>query len=149
MPADGSEEVTRILQTAADDREAATKLLPLVYDELRSLARARLANLTPGQTLQPTALVHEAYIRLLHNAELPGANRAQFFLVASRAMRRILINHARDRTSIIGIPYRVASNTGAYYRNREVAGKFLRVANSTVFKVGLEFGFIEVLANEY
>lgn len=74
---------------------AADDLVPLVYDELRRLARARMAREAPGHTLQPTALVHEAYLRLAAGAAPPFASRAQFFAAAAEAMRRILIERAR------------------------------------------------------
>jgi RNA polymerase sigma factor (TIGR02999 family) len=89
-------DVTRLLDAAAaGDRRAAADLLPLVYDELRQLAAARLAAEAPGQTLQPTALVHEAYLRLAGGQRFDG--RGHFFAAAAEAMRRILVNHARDR----------------------------------------------------
>jgi RNA polymerase sigma factor (TIGR02999 family) len=92
-------EVTRILSAIEQgEAHAAEQLLPLVYDELRQLAAARLAQEKPGQTLQATALVHEAYLRLVGSA---GAqrwdSRGHFFAAAAEAMRRILINHARDK----------------------------------------------------
>lgn len=86
-PAPGSGETT--------GGEAAADLLPLVYEELRKLARARMARERPGQTLQPTALVHEAYLRLSGDGDAPWASRAQFFAAAAEAMRRILIEKAR------------------------------------------------------
>jgi RNA polymerase sigma factor (TIGR02999 family) len=95
-------EVTRILSTlASGDRASARDLLPLVYDELRKLAQARLAREAPGQTLQATALVHEAYLRLLGDHE-PGNwdGRAHFFGAAAEAMRRILIEQARHKQSV-------------------------------------------------
>jgi RNA polymerase sigma factor (TIGR02999 family) len=89
-------DVTRLLDAAAvGNRHAAAELLPLVYDELRQLAAARLAAESPGQTLQPTALVHEAYLRLAGDQRFEG--RGHFFAAAAEAMRRILVNHARDR----------------------------------------------------
>jgi RNA polymerase sigma factor (TIGR02999 family) len=89
-------DVTRLLDAAAaGDRRAAADLLPLVYDELRNLAAARMAAESPGQTLQPTALVHEAYLRLIGDQRFDG--RGHFFAAAAEAMRRILVNHARDR----------------------------------------------------
>jgi RNA polymerase sigma factor (TIGR02999 family) len=92
-------DVTRILaDIERGDRQAAGELLPLVYDELRRLAGARLAREAPGQTLQPTALVHEAYLRLVGGD--PGKafdGRGHFFAAAAEAMRRILIDRARDR----------------------------------------------------
>jgi RNA polymerase sigma factor (TIGR02999 family) len=84
--------------TARGQRVAADELLPLVYDELRQLAAARLANEPPGQTLQATALVHEAYLRLI--GDDPGRafdSRGHFFAAAATAMRRILVDRARDR----------------------------------------------------
>jgi RNA polymerase sigma factor (TIGR02999 family) len=87
--------VTRLLDAAAaGDRRAAADLLPLVYDELRKLAAAQMATESPGQTLQPTALVHEAYLRLVGDQRFHG--RGHFFAAAAEAMRRILVNHARD-----------------------------------------------------
>lgn len=79
----------------AGDRRAAADLLPLVYDELRKLARSRLARETPGQTLQPTALVHEAYLRLVGDEDSGWDNKGHFFAAAAEAMRRILIERAR------------------------------------------------------
>lgn len=93
--------ITRILQAAAEgDAEAARDLLPLVYDELRQLARARLRRLPPGQTLQATALVHEAYLRIV-SAEDPGwDDRKQFFAAAAQAMRDILVEQARRKATV-------------------------------------------------
>ena len=80
------------------DPQAAEQLLPLVYDELRQLAAAKLAQENPGQTLEATALVHEAYLRLIGAAEPPVyRDRSHFFYAAATAMRRILIDHARRR----------------------------------------------------
>lgn len=76
---------------------AAEKLLPLVYEELRRIARARVAQESPGLTLQPTALVHEAYLRLLGNSNVQVENHAHFFGAAAIAMRRILIERARRK----------------------------------------------------
>jgi len=92
-------DVTRILsQIEQGDQEAVEHLLPLVYDELRKLARAKLANEKPGQTLQATALVHEAYLRLLGPANENGfENRGHFFAAAATAMRRILVERARHK----------------------------------------------------
>lgn len=93
-----SDEVTAILQAArTGDPTAAGRLLPLVYDELRKLARARMSQLPPGQTLQPTALVHEAYLRLMGKADLVLENRRHFFFAAARAMRDILVEQARAK----------------------------------------------------
>jgi RNA polymerase sigma factor (TIGR02999 family) len=88
-------DVTRLLDAAqAGDRQAAADLLPLVYDELRKLAAARVAAESPGHTLAATALVHEAYLRLVGDQQFDG--RGHFFAAAAEAMRRILVNHARD-----------------------------------------------------
>ena len=89
-------DVTRLLDAAAaGDRRAAADLLPLVYDELRHLAAARLAAENPGHTLQPTALVHEAYLRLVGDQAYDG--RGHFFAAAAEAMRRILVESARRK----------------------------------------------------
>src|SRR4051794_1457644 len=92
--------VTRILSAIEHgDAGAAGQLLPLVYDELRKLAARRLAREAPGQTLQATALVHEAYLRLI-GPETPSWNgRGHFFSAAAEAMRRILIENARRRNA--------------------------------------------------
>jgi RNA polymerase sigma factor (TIGR02999 family) len=83
------------------DAEAAEQLLPLVYDELRRLAARRLAREKPGQTLQATALVHEAYLRLVGNGSGRGwEGRGHFFAAAAEAMRLILINRARDKARL-------------------------------------------------
>jgi RNA polymerase sigma factor (TIGR02999 family) len=93
-------EVPRILTAVEQgDPSAAEQLFPLVYDELRKLAAARLANEKPGQTLQATALVHEAYVRLVGaDQEKSWDNRGHFFAAAAEAMRRILIESARRRS---------------------------------------------------
>ena len=92
-------DVTRILNAIdSGDPHAAEQLLPLVYEELRTLAARRLAHEAPGQTLQPTALVHEAYVRLVSDgADRPWDGRRQFFAAAAEAMRRILIENARRK----------------------------------------------------
>src|SRR5260221_7010995 len=92
-------DLTHILSAIEQgDPHAAEQLLPLVYDELRQLAAQKLAQEKPGQTLQATALVHEAYLRLVGaNLPLPWDSRGHFFAAAAEAMRRILINHARDK----------------------------------------------------
>jgi RNA polymerase sigma factor (TIGR02999 family) len=94
-------EVTRVLSAIeAGDPSAAQQLLPLVYDELRLLAAQKLARETPGQTLQPTALVHEAYLRLVDvETAQRWDSRGHFFAAAAEAMRRILVDHARRRRS--------------------------------------------------
>jgi len=92
--------VTRILKAIdGGDPQAAEQLLPLVYDELRELAEGKLAREKPGQTLQGTALVHEAYLRLIGSAASPRLynDRSHFFAAAATAMRRILIDNARQK----------------------------------------------------
>lgn len=95
-------DVTRLLEAASSgDRQAAADVLPLVYEELRKLAAAWLSAERPGQTLQPTALVHEAYLRLVGADQSQGWNgRGHFFAAAAEAMRRILINRARDKNRL-------------------------------------------------
>jgi RNA polymerase sigma factor (TIGR02999 family) len=94
----GMSEVTRILEGAqAGDPQAADQLLPLVYDELRKLAAHKMAQQPAGQTLQPTALVHEAWLRLVRGQDQTFENRQHFFAVAAQAMRRILIDKARRK----------------------------------------------------
>jgi RNA polymerase sigma factor (TIGR02999 family) len=89
-------EITQLLDSAqAGDRKAAAQLLPLVYDELRKLAAARMMAEAPGHTLDATALVHEAYLRLVGDQRFDG--RGHFFAAAAEAMRRILVDHARTR----------------------------------------------------
>src|SRR4051812_13110560 len=92
-------DVIRILsQIEQGDPQAAEKLLPLVYEELRKLAAAKLAQENLGQTLQPTALVHEAYLRLVKSKDqFPWNGRGHFFAAAARAMRRILVESARHK----------------------------------------------------
>src|SRR5262245_58457634 len=95
----GMSEVTRILSAIEQgDPHATEQLLPLVYDQLRALAAHRLAHQTPGQTLQPTALVHEAYLRLVgEEEEQHWDSRGHFFAAAAEAMRRILVENARRK----------------------------------------------------
>ena len=92
-------DVTQLLNAAEQgDPHAAAQLLPLVYDELRRLAAQKLAHEKAGQTLQPTALVHEAYLRLVGDGdERPWNSRGHFFAAAAEAMRRILVEDARRK----------------------------------------------------
>jgi RNA polymerase sigma factor (TIGR02999 family) len=91
-----TQDITRILKDwSAGDANAAAKLMPLVYEELRNLARNYLARERGDHTLQPTALVHEAYLRLAGDAEMGWKDRAHFYGVAARLMRQILVDHAR------------------------------------------------------
>jgi len=94
-------DVTLLLEAVAQGESlAAEKLMPLVYDELRELAAARMASESAGHTLQATALVHEAWLRLSRSGERNWNNRAHFFRVAALAMRRILVDHARQKARI-------------------------------------------------
>src|ERR671919_2752281 len=95
-------DVTRILsQIESGDPSAAEQLLPLVYDELRRLAAAKLAHEKPGQTLQATALVHDAYLKLVDTDKAQHWNsRGHFFGAAAEAMRRILVEHARRKQEL-------------------------------------------------
>jgi RNA polymerase sigma factor (TIGR02999 family) len=92
-------DVTRLLDAAAaGDRQAAADLLPLIYDELRALAAARMAAEAPGHTLNATALVHEAYLRLAGDGQQRDWDgRGHFFAAAAEAMRRVLVDRARDK----------------------------------------------------
>jgi RNA polymerase sigma factor (TIGR02999 family) len=93
-------EVTHVLERVQQgDAKAADELLPLVYEELRRLAAQKMAREKPGQTLQPTALVHEAWLRLGGDQAASFQNRAHFFGAAAEAMRRILVERARRRTA--------------------------------------------------
>ena len=98
MPSEPVEHVTQLLRAAqAGDAAAADRLLAVVYEQLHQLARARMAHLPPGQTLQPTALVHEVYLRLADKSEVSWESRQHFFFAAARAMRDILVEQARRR----------------------------------------------------
>ncbi len=94
-------DITRVLEAAQQgDPQAAADLLPLVYAELRNLAAAKMAREVPGQTLQPTALVHEAWLRVSGSGHQSFQNRAHFFAAAAEAMRRILIDNARRKHAL-------------------------------------------------
>ncbi len=94
-------DITLILQAVGrGENQASEELLPLVYGELRRLAAGRMAKESAGHTLQPTALVHEAWIRLVEDGSRPWENRAHFFGAAAEAMRRILIDNARRKARI-------------------------------------------------
>lgn len=92
-------EVTRILQAMKDTGSAAEDLMPLVYEELRKLAASKMAKEAPGQTLQATALVHEAWLRV-SNGDQAWDNRGHFFAAAAEAMRRILVDNARRKKAM-------------------------------------------------
>lgn len=96
----GDKDVTKLLEDwSGGDREALEQLMPLVYDELRRMAKRYMNSQPSGHTLQTTALIHEAYLKLADNKEKQFANRAHFFAVAANAMRHILVDHARSRQS--------------------------------------------------
>jgi RNA polymerase sigma factor (TIGR02999 family) len=98
---DPGNDVTRALNAIEQSQpRASEQLLPLVYEELRRLAAARMANERPGHTLQPTALVHEAYLRLVGDPSRGWDNRGHFFAAAAEAMRRILIESARRKSAL-------------------------------------------------
>ena len=98
MSLSSDSKASAVLQAAqAGDRQAAADLLPLVYAELHQLARARLARQPPGQTLTPTALVHEAYVRIAGESAVSWEGRQHFFFAAARAMRDILVEQARRK----------------------------------------------------
>ena len=98
MSSESTQNVTELLRAAqAGDTGAAERLLAFVYGELHQLARARMAHLPPGQTLQPTALVHEAYLRLSDKSDTTWESRRNFFFAAARAMRDILVEQARRK----------------------------------------------------
>jgi RNA polymerase sigma factor (TIGR02999 family) len=98
MTSESVQHITELLCAAqAGDAGAAERLLAVVYQELHQLACARMAHLSPGQTLQPTALVHEAYLRLTDKSDVPWESRQHFFFAAARAMRDILVEQARRK----------------------------------------------------
>lgn len=100
-PVDNADQTTQAMQAIGrTEAGASEKLLPLVYEDLRRLAIARMANEMAGQTLQPTALVHEAWLRLVAEGEQTWQNRAHFFGAAAEAMRRILIEKARRKSRL-------------------------------------------------
>ncbi len=98
---DNGGDITGILQRASDgDDSAINRLMPLVYDELRALAESYLQRERPDHTLQATALVHEAYVRLIRQEDVEWRSRAHFFAVAAQAIRRILVDHARGHLRV-------------------------------------------------
>lgn len=112
MPVPSTPEVTQLLVAwRAGDEGAFARLVPLVYRELHRLAHARMRGQPPGPTLQTTALVHEAYVRLIDERQMPWQNRAHFFAVCAQAMRCILVDAARARAAhkrggqIVRVPF--------------------------------------------
>lgn len=100
--ASSARDLTTTLLDSADagDERALDRLMPLLYDELRRLAHARLAGEHPGHTLRTTALVHEVYLRLVDDARVTRRGRAYFFAAAARAMRQVLVDYARRRRAV-------------------------------------------------
>ena len=133
-------EVTQILHALAHgDPSAASQLLPLVYDELRQLAAQKLAHETPGQTLQPTALVHEAYLRLVGGErDHPWDSRGHFFAAAAEAMRRILVDNARCK---------LATKRGGG-RSRVPLAEFHRITESPQDVLDLDDALTRLAARE-
>ena len=125
MSSEPVQHVTELLRAAqAGDAGAAERLLAVVYEQLQEVARARMAHLPPGQTLQPTALVHEAYLRLTDKSTITWESRQHFFFAAARALRDILVEQARaaakkkccrdsQLTSLLSVRRRYASWTSA------------------------------------
>lgn len=101
MPEAAPDEITRLLHDWSNgDDGALSRLLELVYPELRKIAASRLRGERPDHTLQPTSLVHEVYMRLAHDSEREWANRTHFYAVAARVVRAVLVDHARARRRI-------------------------------------------------
>jgi len=100
MQGDGAPDITGLLKAwGRGDRAALDQLTPLVYEQLRRLAGHYMRSESAGHALQPTALVHEAYVRLVNTGEMEWQDRVHFFAVSARMMRRILVDHARARAS--------------------------------------------------
>ena len=96
-----AQDITVLLdRVAAGDRQSTDRLLEAVYDQLRKIAQQHMKDEKPGHTLEATALVHEAYLRLVRNKELKWSSRAQFYVAAARAMQRILVEHARKKNRL-------------------------------------------------
>jgi RNA polymerase sigma factor (TIGR02999 family) len=167
-------EVTRILDALGNgDAKAASELLPLVYEELRKLAAQRMAQEVPGQTLQPTALVHEAWLRLAGSKSQQWNSRGHFFAAAAEAMRRILIDRARrkhrlrhgeglERVPIEELDLACATDDEVMLRVNEALEKFaledpakaelvkLRYfAGLTIAEAGLALGLSETTAKRH
>ena len=134
-------DVTRILNAIEQgDAKATEELLPLVYEELRLLAARKMAQESPGQTLQATALVHEAYIRLVGEEKQNWKNRRHFFLAASEAMRRILVDNARrkERLKHGGEHHRSELDESALKQNEDLLVDDLIVLDEALTKLSEE-----------
>jgi RNA polymerase sigma factor (TIGR02999 family) len=110
-------DVTRLIEAAACGDRQAADLMPLVYDELRKLAAAKLAAEAPGQTLQPIALVHEAYLRLVGDQQFDG--RGHFFAAAAEAKRRVLVERARNNVTSAGEKQKGAGRSNHHRATRD------------------------------
>ena len=97
MPETGGEVTVLLGQLRAGNRDVAGRLIPLIYQELRRIAGSQMGRERPGHTLQATAVVHEAYMRLVTEQDVPWQNRAHFFAIAANTMRRVLLDYARQR----------------------------------------------------
>ena len=131
-------DVTRILNAIeAGDPRATDKLLPIVYDELRVLAAQKLSRERPGQTLQATALVHEAYLRLTGNDPQSWNGRAHFFAAAAEAMRRILIDNARRKKGARhgGQYSQVTLNESVLSKSKTICSDDLMALNEAIEKL--------------
>jgi RNA polymerase sigma factor (TIGR02999 family) len=127
-------EITRVLSAIDESRDCSSEqLLPLVYDELRRLAAQRLKREAPGQTIEATALVHEAYVRLVENekngAEFSWNSRGHFFAAAAEAMRRILVERARHKNSL---------KAGGNHHRREMADVEISIALPDIDLIALD-----------
>jgi len=132
-------DVTRILNAIErGDAKATDELLPLVYEELRLLAAQKLSHEPPGQTLQATALVHEAYIRLVGDEPQSWENRGHFFAAAAEAMRRILVDNARRKRSLRGggSQQRVELDDSIVVGEQAIHPEDLLALNDTLDKLG-------------
>ena len=131
-------DVTQILNAIEKgDGQAADKLLPLVYEELRRLAAKKMSQEKPGQTLQATALVHEAYIRLVEGTNHNWNSRGHFFKAASEAMRRVLVESARKKMSLKrgGDKKKVAFNESLFIDDHEIHPDDLLVLDDALEKL--------------
>jgi RNA polymerase sigma factor (TIGR02999 family) len=134
-------DVTRILNAVErGEAQATDELLPLVYEELRLLAARKLSHEPPGQTLQATALVHEAYLRLVGDEARPWDNRGHFFVAASEAMRRILVERARRKKGPRhgGDRVQVTLNEALIGTSKTVSGEDLAALNDALQKLEKE-----------
>jgi len=129
-------DVTRILEAACEgDPKAGAELLPLVYSELRRLAAVKMANQGPGQTLQATALVHEAYLRLVRDSDHTWKNRSHFFAASAEAMRHILVDRARRKAALRRGAGRVPLNLDDVIVASEAPDEYVLLINDALEKL--------------